>query len=73
MSNIYFLHENVSPAAADIILEVEGEKTDMYSFMWTNLVYIDVDHISIEDAKRVLALKPGESTYINIVEVKRIN
>lgn len=72
MTNTEFF-VNIPPECADIDLLVEGEIVMLSIFLFNNLIADDVDHIALEDAQMVIDLMPGESTYVGIVEVKRIS
>lgn len=57
---------------ADIGLLVDRQVTDLYAFLYTNLIKEDVHHISILDAQGVIDLEIGESHSISLIEVKRM-
>lgn len=53
-------------------LTIDGEAISMAEFLKWNLVAADVDHISIEDAQKVIDMKVGESMYIHICKIKKV-
>lgn len=56
------------------MLEVDGEEiTTLGEFLHTNLLEEDVDHISLEDAQKVIALEDGESVNLHVSEILRIS
>lgn len=71
MTNTEFF-TRMPASCADIDLLVDGNKIMLPIFMYNNLIADDVDHISIEDAQRVIDLEIGQSIFINLTEVKRI-
>lgn len=72
-TNTEFFNEKVSASMADIEISIDHYKTDLYSFLYANLIFGDVDHISLEDAEKVIALEPGEITFIGLTEIRRIS
>lgn len=77
MTNQQFLDERVygnqDPELQFRHLLVDGERITLDTFLEWNMLYADVDHISVEDAESIIALEIDESIFINLTEVKRIS
>jgi hypothetical protein len=56
---------------------VDGERFTLDTFLEVNMLEKDVEHITIEDAQRIIALEVGEVTkvgdYLGGSEIKRID
>ena len=72
MTHTEYFNTKVSLAMADICLTIDGQPTNLYSTLHYWMIE-DQEQVSFEDAERVMALQPGESTFVGIVEVKRIS
>ena len=69
---------NLRKEVLDRIYQVDGGETTLRDFLNVNfyrrdLNYRDVSKITSNEAKRVIDLELGESTFIGIVEIKRIS
>lgn len=72
MTKPEYFNKNVSPAMADILLTIDGQQTDLYATLHYWLIE-DQEQVSIEDAANLIALQPGKSIYVGIVEIRRIS
>ncbi len=71
MKNLEF-YDRIDGITAHRILRVEGELIFLIDFMYINLLEKDVDHITLEDAQKIIDLNINESVYIGIVEITRL-
>lgn len=70
-ANQQFFNE-LTPDMLARIFSIDGYICSMQELMRSNLLEQDVDHISIDDAKNICALEPGQEINIGLVNISRV-